>query len=513
MKIKAVAMAITSVLALSSCALTQTVENNKETVIGCAVGTGIGALIGNYLGGKNGIAYGAAAGAAIGCSIGYDAQKKREALDALAKSENLDIKFASISTSPKSQTGILINSSDNVLSASDAAEYSNFKQIGMAATISSQDDTMFASGSSIATNKAKKQFEKLAYIYKNSTANILITGHTDSSGSEELNQKLSEDRAKYVAQIFSQAGIPIERLFFQGAGEAQPVAANSLKEGQAQNRRVEVIEIEGSAEQLLAYSYKQKTNLSYLSRRSQDRVTGVKSNEKSSVATIKPKETTLDTALTDISLSDVSTLMQPVTLKLAKVDFGGNKMVDVKTNFSELVGVRKEDSFALFSKAYASEVSSLNCVVEGPRVDGDIKSLATGQSYNRSKYNTADYLPGMNGTVWAEKVNGHYIGLTPIAVIKDSGKAVSSPEVKIWKDYQGSNSSQSPNYQLATHIETYYGESGLLYRIFSQEQDAPLRCMDIVMPIDKTAKAIAGKLYYEKNKAVYEVSFEPKLLQ
>lgn len=510
MQIKTVAMAVTSALMLTSCAITQSVENNKETVIGCAIGTGVGALIGNYLSGKKGMVYGAAAGAAIGCTIGYDAQKKREALDALAKTENLDIKFTSISTSSQPQASILINATDKAMSAADAKQYADYKEVGMAATISSQDDTMFASGSAIATSKARQQFQKLAAIYKNSSANILITGHTDSSGSEALNQQLSEDRAKYVAQIFSQAGIPAERLFFQGAGETQPVAANTLETGKSQNRRVEVIEIEGKAEQLLAYSYKQKTNLSYLSRRSQDRVTAVTPQKaKTNVAS---KHENPETPLANMTRADINKLIQPVALKTARVDFGGKPMTEVESHFSQLVGAKKEDGFALFSKAYASEISSLNCVAEGPRVDGDIKNLATGLSFNREAYNTADYLPGMNGRVWAQKVNGHYIGLTPVAVIKDSGTAVAAPDVKIWQDYQASKSKASPDYQLSSQIETYYGEHGLLYRVFSQDTNSPVRCMDIVMPIDKTASAVAGKLYYEKNKTVYEVDFEPKLL-
>lgn len=101
---KSISLAVAGVLSLSSCAITQSVENNKETVIGCAVGTGLGVLIGNYLGGKKGMVYGGAAGAAIGCTVGYDFQKKREALEQLAKTENLDIQFTSISASKDSDT-------------------------------------------------------------------------------------------------------------------------------------------------------------------------------------------------------------------------------------------------------------------------------------------------------------------------------------------------------------------------------------------------------------------------
>lgn len=508
---KPIAVAVASALLLSSCAVTQSVENNKETVIGCAIGTGLGALIGNYLGGKKGMAYGAAAGAAIGCTVGYDFQKKREALEALAKTENLDIQFTSISSSTNAddqQNNLLISANNKTMSKEEQEKYANYQVVGMAATISSADEMMFNSGSAEATTKARQKLQKLATIYKDSQQNILITGHTDATGSESLNQTLSEARARYVATLFHQAGIPTERLFFQGAGESQPVAVNTNEEGKAKNRRVEIVEIDGKPDQLLAYSNKQKTNLSYLSRRSQDKVASVKSSEAGQKSTAVVSKESSQIAM---SQSEMVQLIRPSNQQKALVDFGGQKMTEPSTNFAQLVGVKKESGFALFSSAYASEISNLNCAVEGPRVDGDVKSLATGERYNRQDYNTADYLPGMNGTVWVSKVNGHYIGLSPVAVVKDSGTAVSAPTVNIWKNYKGA-SKEAPSYQLSSHVETYYGDRGLLYRVFTTDKDSPVRCMDVVMPVDRSTTAIAGKLYYEKNKTVYEAGFEPRLL-
>lgn len=509
--LKPIAVAVVSALLLSSCAITQSVEKNKETVMGCAIGTGVGVLIGNYLGGKDGMAYGAVAGAAIGCTVGYDFQKKREALEALAKTENLEIQFTSIST-PKNadnqQNSLLISATNKAMSKEEQEKYADYQIVGLAATISSADEMMFSSGSAEATPKAKQKLQKLAAIYKDSQQNILITGHTDASGSESLNQSLSEARARYVATLFHQAGIPTDRLFFQGAGESQPIAANTHEMGKAKNRRVEIVEIDGKPNQLLAYSNKQKTNLSYLSRRSQDKVATVKPSDVAVTSTDVPSKVNTQIAMTH---SQMVQLIEPAKQQTALVDFGGQKMTDPSTNFAQLVGTPKESGFALFSNAYASEISNLNCAVEGPRVDGDVKSLATGESYNRQDYNTADYLPGMNGTVWVNKVNGHYIGLSPVAVIKDSGTAVASPKVNIWKNYNGA-SQDAPSYQLSSRVETYYGERGLLYRIFTTEKDSPVRCMDVVMPIDRSTTAIAGKLFYEKNKTVYEAGFEPKLL-
>jgi len=65
-----------------------------------------------------------------------------------------------------------------------------------------------------------------------------VTGHTDSSGADDYNQKLSERRAQTVASYLEGKGIAVGRLAASGAGESQPIADNKTKEGRAQNRRV-----------------------------------------------------------------------------------------------------------------------------------------------------------------------------------------------------------------------------------------------------------------------------------
>lgn len=73
---------------------------------------------------------------------------------------------------------------------------------------------------------------------------IVITGHTDSTGSAAYNQKLSERRAAAVRDYMISRGVNPALLTAIGAGEDQPIADNGTKEGRAMNRRVE-IEIEG----------------------------------------------------------------------------------------------------------------------------------------------------------------------------------------------------------------------------------------------------------------------------
>ena len=70
---------------------------------------------------------------------------------------------------------------------------------------------------------------------------VEVAGHTDSVGSEEYNQKLSERRAIAVKDYLESKGIKATRMTAMGYGEAQPVASNDTDAGRAQNRRVELI--------------------------------------------------------------------------------------------------------------------------------------------------------------------------------------------------------------------------------------------------------------------------------
>jgi outer membrane protein OmpA-like peptidoglycan-associated protein len=69
---------------------------------------------------------------------------------------------------------------------------------------------------------------------------IEVAGHTDSSGSDQYNQALSERRAQSVAGYLSSHGVKTQRLITIGAGETHPMASNDTEAGRAQNRRVEL---------------------------------------------------------------------------------------------------------------------------------------------------------------------------------------------------------------------------------------------------------------------------------
>ena len=78
-----------------------------------------------------------------------------------------------------------------------------------------------------------------AYIIQNPTMKVEISGHTDNKGSKEINQKLSEDRAKAVVDYLLSKDVPKDQLMYQGYAFEKPIDTNETEEGRQRNRRVE----------------------------------------------------------------------------------------------------------------------------------------------------------------------------------------------------------------------------------------------------------------------------------
>jgi outer membrane protein OmpA-like peptidoglycan-associated protein len=89
--------------------------------------------------------------------------------------------------------------------------------------------------------ESKAELERVyQLLVENPRLKIRIAGHTDSMGSDEYNQKLSENRARSVYEYLIQRGISADRLSYIGYGESKPVDTNETDEGRQNNRRVEL---------------------------------------------------------------------------------------------------------------------------------------------------------------------------------------------------------------------------------------------------------------------------------
>jgi outer membrane protein OmpA-like peptidoglycan-associated protein len=103
-------------------------------------------------------------------------------------------------------------------------------------------DVLFDTGSYTLKTGAREKLAKISGILlAHPGLTLQIEGHTDSVGSDEFNQQLSERRADSVRDFLAQEGVPASTITARGFGKTQPVASNDTPEGRQRNRRVELV--------------------------------------------------------------------------------------------------------------------------------------------------------------------------------------------------------------------------------------------------------------------------------
>lgn len=102
-------------------------------------------------------------------------------------------------------------------------------------------DAFFDFDKSVLKPEGKAKLDDLVAKVKDINLEVVIAvGHTDATGPDGYNQKLSVRRSEAVKAYLESKGIEKNRIYTEGKGEAQPVADNKTKEGRSKNRRVEV---------------------------------------------------------------------------------------------------------------------------------------------------------------------------------------------------------------------------------------------------------------------------------
>ncbi len=108
--------------------------------------------------------------------------------------------------------------------------------------VANMSDVLFRSGSYELAPGARERLAKVSgIILAYPSLHVSVEGHTDSVGSDEYNQSLSELRAQAVRDYFVQQGIGSSSIEFHGYGKTAPIASNDTPEGRQQNRRVELV--------------------------------------------------------------------------------------------------------------------------------------------------------------------------------------------------------------------------------------------------------------------------------
>ena len=203
-------VAALSLLGTTACVTDPNTGESKvsRTAIGGVGGAVLGGLLGGVIGGKTGRIVGAVGGAAAGGYVGYRMDQQIKELKEQTAGSGVDV------TEVDGGDAILVNLPDGVT---------------------------FDVGSYTIKPAFRNTLDSVAgslVQYPNSI--IDVYGHTDSTGSDAFNQRLSEQRAQAVSNYMIQKGVSSARIKWQGFGETMPVADNDTEYGRARNRRVEI---------------------------------------------------------------------------------------------------------------------------------------------------------------------------------------------------------------------------------------------------------------------------------
>ncbi|SDW46593.1 Outer membrane protein OmpA [Lutibacter oricola] len=204
--------ALLVVINFTSCNAVKNANNKqKGAVIGTTAGAGIGAVLGNNLGrggkGKLGGLIGGVVGGAAGLLIGNKMDKQAQKIEEEIPGATVD----------RIDDAIVITFDDN-------------------------SGVHFDSGMYVINTDSRESLNKLARVlieYPNT--NILVEGHTDSAGADNLNFELSKKRAYAVTNYFIHSKkLNSSRFTTKWHGENNPISDNSVASGRAKNRRVNV---------------------------------------------------------------------------------------------------------------------------------------------------------------------------------------------------------------------------------------------------------------------------------
>ncbi|KPQ25816.1 MAG: putative outer membrane protein [Halomonas sp. HL-48] len=215
MRISRLLTPLVAAVFVAGCASTSPSGGGETQRSKTATGTGIGAAVGAVAGALSGdgsssrrdrAVIGAAVGAAAGAGVGAYMDRQEQQLRENLQGSRIEV--------DRRGDDIVLNMPSSVTFDIDSSEL---------------------------TSEARSALNEVANVLSEyADTRVNIAGHTDSTGEEDYNQRLSERRAQSVGSYLGQNGVSSARLNTRGYGESQPVASNDSEDGRSQNRRVEI---------------------------------------------------------------------------------------------------------------------------------------------------------------------------------------------------------------------------------------------------------------------------------
>ena len=184
--------------------------------------------------------------------LSADIAETKEDMTSLAYIANAEVETA-ISKTAAEQSRLnsidLLAQKDQLITASinEKKDAAQSKLLAMEASEAEREILLafgkieFVSGTANLVPGASQGIDLLAnYMSKYPNKTVTLSGHTDNTGSAELNRNLSQKRADYIRDVLISKGISPERITAIGYGESQPIASNNSNAGRQKNRRIDI---------------------------------------------------------------------------------------------------------------------------------------------------------------------------------------------------------------------------------------------------------------------------------
>ncbi|MCZ8528789.1 OmpA family protein [Alteromonas sp. PRIM-21] len=465
---KSVVLALTAPFFMTSCA---TIGDMSKTALGCIGGAaigGVGTLIAT--GDPRKALAGTVIGGIAGCAIGNYLDYREQQLKQAAKANGFEPEFERIALDKKKGTTFSQDAEEDVIAA----------QVSL-----NSDKPLFESSQFRITDPEKlknlKAFLKKYVEGLGEGSKVYVVGHTDSSGSSAFNQKLSENRASYIASLLSEAGLNESNIYYEGVGESQPVASNATSEGRARNRRFELVDVihqqlPDEAEQLNTAPIENVVEVAIAKKQRIENVTNTLPEKK---VRKKPK--------VEVKASPA---LRHETLGLDGVPL---KSFDQQAIVSAF-GQQQDDGWGFFAKANANSDAPImgSCAYTTPVVKSRLRDFKGRPVVDAE---IGEHIPNLYKNSWFGEAGSTTVVLSKVGIKADTYEPTSTPIYRFFKDYKGGN--VKPDYEYPVSVETYKGDGAVLLRMYAKDDNSLLKCSDVVFSTDGLSVAKASAVIYQ----------------
>ena len=473
--------------------------SNNARNIGIATGAVVGAVVGHQVQkNEKGTLIGAAVGATVGGLIGHSMDERRCRLYEIAQRDHLKLASATITpeklgVSGRHTVGLDVQIQDQGVIFEKHSERLVPGARGYLDQIAAQY-TPHALIASLGPHPPRQAIIAAEH------RKVLIVAHAAQTADPLWAERLSEARARVVAEIFAANGVPGYDIYFQGAGDALPVASNATAQGREENRRVQIVDVPSDADltqylRLRSADPADFTGVTYASaRESVAQNANGASPSSAEPPSVNPHASFFQRMEEHAGRmawkmrhaspppSASSTVAAPppkpavalaATLPPGAYDFGGQPLQGMGKPI-ELGALHSHSMFSFVREAQARGSAVIGpCTTDHPHIAGPVRNLSSGRILP-----VRDDVPGFYGAPWISEPNGNLVAILDAYVPKSAGLPVPDPRIDIYLNYAKFHERQ-PTYSRLAPVNVYRGTRGTLYRVFV---GGPMQCMDLFVP-------------------------------